>query len=121
MAYALADTVKRASGKPGRGQPVLVGFSGGLDSTALLHLLAHDADTRSAGLRAIHVHHGLHADADAWSAHCARVCSSLSVPLETVRVRVNATTGLGLEGAARAARHRVFEDTLRPDEVLALS
>ena len=121
MANALADSVKRASGRPGRGQPVLVGFSGGLDSTALLHLLAHDADTRSAGLRAIHVHHGLHADADAWSAHCARVCSSLSVPLETVRVRVNATTGLGLEGAARTARHRVFEDTLRPDEVLALA
>ena len=37
-----------------------------------------------------------------------------------MRVRVNATTGLGLEGTARAARHRAFEDALRPDEVLQL-
>ena len=54
---------------PPRAGACLVGFSGGLDSTVLLHMLASDADARSAGLRAIHVHHGLHADADAWAAY----------------------------------------------------
>ena len=49
---------------------VVVGWSGGLDSTVLLHLLAGEPAIRARGLRAVHVHHGLQAAADAWAAHC---------------------------------------------------
>ena len=80
--------------------PILVGYSGGLDSGVLLHLLASDADLRRNGLRAIHVHHGLHAEADAWAAHCERECSVLDVSLQVVHVEVDQGTGLGIEGAA---------------------
>ena len=106
---------------PPRAGACLVGFSGGLDSTVLLHLLASDADARREGLRAIHVHHGLHADADAWAEHCQRVCDALGVPLAITRVAVDRTAGLGLEGAARDARHRAFADALGYDEILALA
>ena len=44
---------------PGEG-PVAIAFSGGRDSTVLLHLAAHDAAIRARGLRALHHHHGLH-------------------------------------------------------------
>lgn len=98
--------------------PLCVALSGGLDSTALLHLLA--AHGREAGLRAIHVHHGLHADADAWAQQCERVCATLNVPLTVVRVRV-VRDGRGLEAAAREARHAAFEATLLPGEVLVLA
>jgi tRNA(Ile)-lysidine synthase len=101
--------------------PILVGYSGGLDSSVLLHLLAHDADLRGRGLRAIHVHHGLHAQADAWAAHCERECAALDVPLEVVRVKVDAAAGLGIEGAARAARHAAFAQALGEGEILALA
>ena len=67
MRAPLADVVRRDDDRR-----VLVGFSGGLDSTVLLRLLAGDADIRRHGLRAIHVHHGLHADADAWAASTPR-------------------------------------------------
>lgn len=100
---------------------VLVGFSGGLDSTVLLHLLASDADARRAGLRAIHVHHGLHADADAWATHCQQTCDALDVPLSIIRVEVDRASGLGLEGAARDARHGAFSEALGDDEILALA
>ena len=84
-------------------------------------MLASDADARSAGLRAIHVHHGLHADADAWATHCQRMCDALDVPLSIVRVEVDRASGLGLEGAARDARHRAFAQALGDDEILALA
>lgn len=101
--------------------PLLVGLSGGLDSTVLLHRLAGDAILRARGLRAIHVHHGLHADADGWAEHCARLCASLGVALDVVRVAVARDAGDGLEAAARQARHAAFESALREGEVLALA
>ena len=106
---------------PPRAGACLVAFSGGLDSTVLLHLLANDANARRAGLRAIHVHHGLHTDADAWAAHGQRVCESLGVPLAIVHVNVDRASGLGIEGAARDARHRAFAAALGNDEILALA
>lgn len=101
--------------------PVLVGFSGGLDSTVLLHLLAADPDQRSRGLGAIHVHHGLQADADAWAQHCRQVCARLEVPLTVARVTVERDSGQGLEAAARQARYQAFEDAMDPGTILALA
>ncbi|MCS3745176.1 tRNA(Ile)-lysidine synthase [Xanthomonas arboricola] len=101
--------------------PVLVAYSGGMDSQVLLHALAAMPAYRERGLRALHVHHGLHADADAWAAHCQRSCTALQVPLHIVRVQVARDSGLGLEAAARQARHGAFADRLAPGEWLALA
>ncbi|MGJ4730503.1 tRNA lysidine(34) synthetase TilS, partial [Luteimonas sp. SDU101] len=105
---------------PGQG-PLLVGYSGGLDSTVLLHLLAADGALRRRGLRAVHVHHGLHPEADAWARHCADACRDLDVHLDVVRVRVARDSGDGLEAAARAARHAAFAGALADDAILALA
>ena len=106
---------------PTQGGAVVVGFSGGMDSTVLLHLLANDTAIRREGLRALHVHHGLQAGADAWAGHCDQACMALGVPLTLVRVRVDRDSGLGPEGAARAARHRAFAQALGDGEILALA
>ena len=75
-----------------------IAFSGGLDSTVLLHLLATLAKTESLpSLSAIHVHHGLQAVADAWPDHCRSLCAALGVPLRVVRVQVQ--PGASLERA----------------------
>lgn len=87
------------------GQRLCVGFSGGLDSTVLLHLLADLASEAGCPLSAIHVHHGLSAYADVWATHCEKVCAGLGVPLQVIRVVVQRDSGKGLEAAARAARH----------------
>ncbi|CRI55669.1 tRNA lysidine(34) synthetase TilS [Pseudomonas sp. CCOS 191] len=94
-----------------------VAFSGGLDSTVLLHLLADYARNHPAPpLRAVHVHHGLQAAADAWPAHCKTVCDALGIELDVVHVQV--APGASLEQAARDARYTAFEKQLAPGAVL---
>lgn len=96
----------------------LVAFSGGLDSTVLLHQLVcwRQLDPTIL-LRAIHIHHGISANADSWAAHCQRMCAEWQVPLVVERVKL-AQSGIGLEAEARAARYRAFRDALKPGDVL---
>lgn len=105
----------------GAGRPLLVGFSGGLDSTVLLCSLALSIPARERGLRALHVHHGLHPDADSWAADCQRVCDRLGIALAVVRADVRRDEGLGLEASARKARYAAFESELHDGEVLVLA
>ncbi|WP_293932970.1 tRNA lysidine(34) synthetase TilS [Iodobacter sp.] len=85
-----------------------VGLSGGLDSVVLLHLLAGLCQQRFV-LRAIHVHHGLSANADAWAQFAQALCSRLDVECAVERVSLLPYAGMGVEGAARAARYGAFE------------
>ncbi|VVP77402.1 tRNA lysidine(34) synthetase TilS [Pseudomonas fluorescens] len=94
-----------------------IAFSGGLDSTVLLHLLASLAKSESLpALSAIHIHHGLQAAADAWPQHCQSVCDALGVPLLIERVKVQ--PGASLERAARNARYAVFSSLTQANDVL---
>ena len=98
-----------------------VAYSGGGDSTALLHALAQMPRAREPGLRALHVDHGWHADSARWSEHCRRFCDALELPIDIVRVQALPEHGEGLEAAARHARFAAFARNLRPGEWLALA
>ncbi|MFN8737069.1 MAG: tRNA lysidine(34) synthetase TilS, partial [Betaproteobacteria bacterium] len=90
--------------------PLLIAFSGGRDSTALLHACCslRAAKLRAfKDLRAVHVHHGLHASADHWALQCVALGERVGVPVEVRRVLV-ARRGRGLEAAARAARYEAL-------------
>lgn len=94
-----------------------IAFSGGLDSTVLLHLLASLANTETLPpLSAVHVHHGLQATADLWPEHCQSVCDTLGVPLRIMRVQVR--PGASLERAARDARYQAFAEVIGAGHVL---
>jgi tRNA(Ile)-lysidine synthase len=93
-----------------RGEAITVGFSGGLDSTVLLHATNRLVNDAGLGLSALHVHHGLSRYADAWADSCSKVCESLGIPITILRVQVPARSGEGLEAAARRMRHKALSE-----------
>ena len=112
-----AEPLKRQPQAPPRmaGASVALALSGGRDSMALLDLLARLASTRGTGIRrvtAIHVHHGLSRNADAWLAHCETECARMGVPLITRRVEVK-RRGRGIEAAARDVRYAALAEAAR--------
>ncbi|GAB4474667.1 MAG: tRNA lysidine(34) synthetase TilS [Burkholderiaceae bacterium] len=98
-----------------RSGPLMIAYSGGRDSTALLDLARRLRDARAPGWRkllAVHVHHGLLPQADDWAAHCERMCAAWGVPIEVRRVEV-ARGGRGTEAAARDARYEALAAAAR--------
>jgi tRNA(Ile)-lysidine synthase len=87
---------------------LLVAYSGGLDSTVLLHLLAKMRDDLSFTLSAMHVHHGLSENADSWVLLCKKKCAEYDVLLKVFPVNIDQKSGLGIEAAARNARYQAL-------------
>lgn len=91
------------------GQKVVVGFSGGRDSVALLHLLQQLRSYRAFDLAACHVNHQLSPNALTWQSFCAAYCVEHGIPLQIVEVKVPRGSADGLESAARTARYAAFK------------
>jgi tRNA(Ile)-lysidine synthase len=88
---------------------VAVAFSGGLDSTALLYATAHEARAAGIEVLALHVHHGLLAQADAWWAHGQSLCESWTrqgLPVRFVGHRLSGQPARGESVEAWAREHR---------------
>ena len=83
-------------------QKIAVAYSGGADSTALLHAAAVQWPGQ---VTAIHVHHGLQAAADDFARHCKAACTTIDVPLHVVQVDARNASGESPEDAARKARY----------------
>ncbi len=138
VAASLADLLERPRW--------LVAFSGGLDSTVLLHLLwrllsgppgaaAPDPgrqpsdrarpdrarpDRTRPDLLALHVNHGISPHADAWQRHCEALCRQWGIASSSLRVSLPARPPGGLEAAAREARYAALESCQRRGDVLLL-
>ncbi|MBD8527234.1 tRNA lysidine(34) synthetase TilS [Pseudomarimonas arenosa] len=99
--------------------PLYLGFSGGLDSCVLAHALARLLPPGALSL--LHVDHQLHADSATWADRAERFAQRLGVGFRRLPVQVNRAAGLGLEGAARAARYAAFTEATPPDALIALA
>lgn len=114
---ALLDSIE--SLVPRTSAELCVAYSGGLDSTVLLHALARAiADRAHYRMRAAHVDHQLHPDSASWREQCGRVAQSLRVEFVPLLVNVTASADLGVEAAARAVRYAALREILKPNEVL---
>ena len=91
-----------------------IAYSGGIDSTVLLHLMANMQRRYGFQLRALHVNHNIHADSVDWSKHCELVCEKLGVQFKAVSL----TLENGSEVTARTARYEWLRSQIPSDTYL---
>lgn len=111
---ALRDCIEGAN-------KVKVAYSGGLDSTVLLHLCVNlRAQQTTLEVSALHIHHGLSQHADAWQMHCQQTCEAWSVPFVTKNVNIKQKARTSLEQQAREARYEAIDKLAQHDELVLL-
>ncbi len=91
-----------------------IAFSGGIDSTALLHALVQHPDIDNNHLTAIHINHNIHPDAVKWSEHCQSLCDEYQINFISRSVYPIDHS----ENACRNERLKVFQDQLSAHDCL---
>ncbi|AKJ43021.1 tRNA lysidine(34) synthetase TilS [Pragia fontium] len=114
------EVIQQIAKRLGRDKRILVAFSGGIDSSVLLHALVtlRSEQHSDLQLRAIYVHHGLSRYAQAWAEHCRAQCAQWQIPFQVAHVDVDPSEA-GIEAAAREARYQAISALLNDGEVLA--
>jgi tRNA(Ile)-lysidine synthase len=96
----------------------VVGFSGGADSTALLHALASIRADIDLPVSAVHVNHGIHPEAVNWQHFCENFCRQLGIELTCLDIKLDKRSGKGLEAEARHLRYEAISGLLGPGDCL---
>ena len=89
-----------------RGDRLVAGLSGGIDSVVMLDLLRRAAAKMRFEIAALHVNHQINPAAAKWARFCGAYCRQLGIGLTVVKVNVPRESSL--EAAARNARYAVF-------------
>ncbi|WP_422667568.1 tRNA lysidine(34) synthetase TilS [Buchnera aphidicola] len=97
----------------------LIAYSGGLDSTVLLHqlFLIQKNNIPDMKIRAIHINHNLSPFSNHWLKHCQNKCKKYKIPLIIENIQIN-TTKNNLEERLRIKRYQIFYKNLLNDEIL---
>ena len=96
---------------------VWVAFSGGLDSTLLLHACVEFLGAEKLG--ALHLDHQLQEGSDQWLTHCQKEAEKLGVELRYRKLNV-INQGEGIESEARRQRYQFFSENIASGELLLL-
>lgn len=106
-------------------EAILVGFSGGADSTALLHILSQYSKQTGAKLYAAHVNHGIRGEeADRDERFCAEFAKELGIELFTLHADIPTLakeSGESVETAARRVRYEFFDKVMREQGIRILA
>lgn len=91
---------------------LVIAYSGGADSAALLHLAVRYAQKKDLDSACVHVDHGLTPESSSWSAHCVEFAHGLGVPIEVLAVEQKCPAGASVEAWAREQRYQLMLSAL---------
>ena len=95
-----------------------LGYSGGVDSTALLPQLVALRAKTPFDLKAIHIEHDLNPKAAEWTDHCAAICREWKVDYVTEKISVRANNGESIEALARDLRYKKIAEHMNANDHL---
>ncbi len=92
-------------------QPIVVAYSGGIDSKVLLHAIAQLKQQQLINneLSVCHINHGLSDNALLWQQAAVDYCQQLSLPIKVFQVNIKEIAGQSLEALARDARYAALK------------
>ncbi len=93
-------------------------FSGGIDSSVLLHALAQLGAELPSAIGAVYIDHGLQAESQQWSDHCRTVCQGYGVAFQSIKAQLVFESGDSLEEKAREARYAVLVHLIEANDIL---
>ena len=117
ITHAVSDKLQHFLNRS-QAKRVVVAYSGGLDSTVLLHLLKSLSADLNCAVSAVHINHQLHRDSDSWVAHCEKQAKHIKVAFQSITVQVPSNHPQGLEAAARVVRYRALQSMMKTDDLL---
>ena len=107
-----------------KGAPILLGFSGGIDSSVLLFLTYLYSLSEQHPLYLVHLHHGIRGEnADRDAAFAEEMAELYNLPITVVRRNIPSiaeASGESIEAAARRTRYEVFESVMRAYDIKIL-
>ncbi|WP_373017114.1 tRNA lysidine(34) synthetase TilS [Thiomicrorhabdus sp.] len=113
----LASEIERFKTQVSDRQNLLVAYSGGLDSTVLLHALLQIPAFKQK-LYAVHINHQLQPQADQWSRHCLEFCRQHGIEFHSIKVNIDQTQRQGIEAVARKRRYDALTSCLKEGDLL---
>ncbi|NNE38745.1 MAG: tRNA lysidine(34) synthetase TilS, partial [Gammaproteobacteria bacterium] len=96
---------------------IYVGYSGGMDSHVLLHIVSHFHDVLNKEIIAVHVNHGLNEKASQWADHCQSVCDFINLKLIQISVNASAPKGESQEEWARDLRYQAIMELIGKNDL----
>lgn len=94
---------------------VFIAYSGGIDSSVLLHTFYELSKNNEIDLEAIHINHNLNDQSKLWENHCRNFCKKTGIKLHVSSTEIIKSGG-GLESAARGERYKIFENIIDNEE-----
>ena len=101
-----------------KAERIIVAYSGGLDSTVLLHLTKSLSAKLHCDLLAVHINHRLHPEADDWEMHCYEQAKRMGIAYQCEVVQLSNKHPQGVEAAARELRYRALQCIIKTDDLL---
>ncbi len=96
---------------------ILIGYSGGIDSTILLYNINKYKINNN--IRAIHINHNIHKDSLIWQNHCKLFCKQLKIPLIIKNIYIKNINNL--ENKLRKKRLKIYFKNIKKNEILLLA